>query len=230
MANDIVLMMSIAVSLMIIALLFYVDRIFRVSVSDFWETEAIETPITLALGLVILAIILSMINIGIVSSPIPIDMNVTGVLIPLVVSVYIVLSRRVKARSALFSIITVSAITFPLAYVTMNGISIAIFLWLLPVSISALLGYLLGKTKEPMSVASLAYLSASMGMLIGGDLANIPNFISSGGSSLVLGAGGLMDFVFLAGPFSVAILWGVLGAWMTIKKRTRFRFIVPKRG
>jgi uncharacterized membrane protein len=228
MADNIVFIVTIATSLMLILLLFYMQRLLRTSIVDLWETESIETPIALAIGLVVLAIILSLINIGVVSSPIPISMNVTGLLIPLAFSIYIVLSKKVKAKVALVSILTVSAITFPLASVTMNNISIGVPLWFIPVSVSAILGYFLAREREMMSAASLAYLSASIGMLVGGDLVNIPRFISSGGSSLTLGGNGLMDFVFLAGPFSIALLWGAQGALTVIKKRHEFRTLTTK--
>jgi len=228
MADNIVFIVTIATSLMLILLLFYMQRLLRTSIVDLWETESIETPIALAIGLVVLAIILSLINIGVVSSPIPISMNVTGLLIPLAFSIYIVLSKKVKAKVALVSILTVSAITFPLASVTMSNISIGVPLWFIPVSVSAILGYFLAREREMMSAASLAYLSASIGMLVGGDLVNIPRFISSGGSSLTLGGNGLMDFVFLAGPFSIALLWGAQGALTVIKKRHEFRTLTTK--
>jgi uncharacterized membrane protein len=228
MADNIAFIVTIATSLMLILLLFYMQRLLRTSIVDLWETESIETPIALAIGLVVLAIILSFINIGIVSSPIPISMNVTGLLIPLAFSIYIVLSKKVKAKAALVSILTVCAITFPLASVTMSDISIGVPLWFIPVSVSAILGYFLAREREMMSAASLAYLSASIGMLVGGDLVNIPRFISSGGSSLTLGGNGLMDFVFLAGPFSIALLWGAQGALTVIKKRHEFRTLTTK--
>lgn len=78
MADNIVFIVTIATSLMLILLLFYMQRLLRTSIVDIWETESIETPIVLAIGLVVLAIILSFMNIGIVSSPIPISMNCHG--------------------------------------------------------------------------------------------------------------------------------------------------------
>jgi uncharacterized membrane protein len=222
-------MVSIATALMLIILLIYLQRLLRVSIADFWENESIETPLLLGLGLVFIAILLSFINIGIIDDPIPLSINITGALIPLAISIYIIASKRVNFIPALASILIVTPVAYFLASITSKAISIDTVLWFLPVAVSGVLGYFWAKDKESLSSASLTYLAASMGMLIGGDLARIPTFISVGGQSLILGGGGLMDFVFLAGPFSIAMLWSVQGIWAFLKKH-RVQTLIPKRG
>lgn len=228
MAENLVIVVSIATALMIILLFLYLQRLLRTLIVEFWETESIETPVTMAIGLVFLAIMLSFIDIRIVDSPIPISMNVTGSLIPIVLCTYILVSKRVRLKAAFASIFGVTAITYPFSTIAQEGISIEVALWFIPLFASAILAYIFAGNRDLISSASIAYLSASIGMLIGGDLVNIPRFISSGGSSLTLGGNGLMDFVFLAGPFSIALLWGAQGALMVIKKRHEFRTLTTK--
>ena len=44
-------------------------------------------------------------------------------------------------------------------------------------------------------------------MLLGGDLLHLPEIIGEGSVSFVIGAGGLMDFVFLSGVIALAMAW-----------------------
>jgi uncharacterized membrane protein len=230
MADNLVVMVSIATALMLILLLVYLQRLLRVTIADFWENESIETPLTIGLGLVFFAILLSFINIGIVQDPIPLSINVTGAIIPLFISIYIITSKRVNLVAALASILIVTPTAFLVTSVSSEAITVNIVLWLLPVAVSGVLGYFWAKNKEQLSSASLAYFAASMGMFIGGDLARIPTFVSAGGHSLILGGSGLMDFVFLAGPFSIAVLWVMYGTWTLLKKKSTFRNLIPGHG
>jgi uncharacterized membrane protein len=100
-----------------------------------------------------------------------------------------------------------------------DGIGISFPFWLIPSGVAGLCGYYFSSGRNLLEMAALAYAASSIGILIGGDLAHIPEFAASSGNGFVLGAGGIADFVFLAGVVSIAILGTGQIAFAAIRKR-----------
>ncbi len=82
---------------------------------------------------------------------------------------------------------------------------------LIPAGVAAACGYLFtrGTDRDAAIIqgGAIAYVAGSMGMFIGGDLLHLPDLLATGGSSLVLGTGGILDFVFLTGVVSLFMVW-----------------------
>lgn len=186
-------------------------RFSRSSLNDLWGEESWAEPVEYASLAALAAIIFSFVNLRVVDYPVPISLNVTGVLIPLVMTALIVALRKIRIIDLIISSAIVTFAAFFLAEVGQGSIVLAFPLWLIAFAIVAACGYLVSEKKDLVSTASLAYASGSIGMFVGGDLLNMGPFISAGREGLVLGAAGILDFVFLSGIIAIAMLWGAQG-------------------
>jgi len=219
MVDSVVLVVTVASGLILVAMAMSVRGLFRSSIWDFSETESLSTPFAYALLVVIFAAVMSFIDLRINESPVPISLNVAGILIPSTVSLYLIFSRRVRVVGASLSTLAVAVVAYCLAIVTPEGILMDFPFWTLPVTVAVVSGYAAAKDSNPMNMAATAYVAGSVGVLIGGDLMNLGRFVSVGGSSLTLGAGGMLDFVFLTGIFAVAALWVLYALWSSVVKK-----------
>lgn len=219
MVDNVALMVTVAVASVMLIMFLYLQRLLRSSIMEMWESESLELPYVYAGGLVLAAIVFSFFSLRIIDSPLIVSVNITGLLAPVVVSVSILLLRKVKALAALASVAMVAIAAFLVTSVSSDSIFIEFPRWLAPVAVATVCGHFTAKDKEPVSRWALAYVAGSMGVLIGGDLAKIPEFVGKGGDYLVLGGGGLLDFVFLIGIFSIAALWAAEGAAAYIRRR-----------
>lgn len=230
MANNIAMLIAVTFALILLFMFLYIQRLLSNSVMDMWESESPEAPYVYAAGLVLGAIVLSLFSLRIIEDPLVVSINITGFLVPISVAIYIVMFRKVTALAALSSIVFVAAVAFLVTNVTSGAIVIEFPWWLGPVAVAAICGHYGAKDDNPLSSAALAYLGASMGVLVGGDLAKIPEFVARGGDYLVLGGGGMLDFVFLLGVFAVAALWGTRWAVDYIRRRLPGRSELAEQG
>jgi uncharacterized membrane protein len=212
MADNIAMLVAVTFALILLFMFLYIQRLLSNSVTDMWESESLEAPYVYAAGLVLGAIVLSFFSLRIIEDPLVVSINITGFLVPISVAICIVMLRKVTALATLISIVLVAAVAFFVTNVTSGAIVIEFPWWLAPVAVAAICGYSGAKDSDPLNYAALAYVAGSMGVLVGGDLAKIPEFVARGGYYLVLGGGGMLDFVFLLGVFAVAALWGTLWA------------------
>jgi uncharacterized membrane protein len=165
------------------------------------------------------ALLLSFVNIRILDAPVPVSLNVTGVLIPTSVSLLLIILRKVKLFPAILSMLVVSIFAFFMASAGPGGIRTDFPFWLVPSGMAALCGYYFSSGKNPLEMASLSYAAGSIGMLLGGDVAHVPAYAASSSNEIALGAGGISDFVFLAGIVSIAMLWSGRLVYVALKKR-----------
>jgi hypothetical protein len=189
------------------------------SLNELWEEESWVEPVVYAMLACLAALLLSFVNVRVLGDPVPISLNVTGVFIPLSISLMLIILRKVNLLATFFSVVLVSICAFLLAGVGPDGIGISFPFWLVPSGVAGLCGYYFSSRRNLLEMAALAYAASSIGILIGGDLAHIPAFAASSGNGFVLGAGGIADFVFLAGVVSIAILGTGQIAFAAIRKR-----------
>jgi len=119
-------------------------------------------------------------------------LNVGGALIPILVSLYLV-ARTGMYKRMLVGVAVVAAVVHSLAQVV-PGVGIAVPM-IVPPLVAAGVAVLLSFRRAP----PLAYVSGSMGTLIGADLLNLGQIARLGAPVVSIGGAGTFDGVFLTG-------------------------------
>jgi uncharacterized membrane protein len=119
-------------------------------------------------------------------------LNVGGALIPILVSIYLLARTRLYWRM-LVGVALVAAVVNSLARIV-PGVGIVVPMFLPPL-VAAGVGLLLAFRAAP----PVAYVSGSMGTLIGADLLNLGKIADLGAPVVSIGGAGTFDGVFLTG-------------------------------
>jgi len=127
-----------------------------------------------------------------------IAVNVGGAVIPSVLSLYLLLKNWVWGSAAIATLIVTIA-CYLLAQ-PVPGIGIALP-FLAPPIIAALAALLVART----NVAAVAYISRSLGTLIGADLLNLGRIQGLGAPVVSIGGAGTFDVIFLTGIMAVLL-------------------------
>jgi uncharacterized membrane protein len=127
-----------------------------------------------------------------------IAVNVGGAVIPTLLSLYLVWKHRLWVR-AFIAVIGAAAICHSLAS-PVRGVGIAIPVFVPPIA-AAIIALLL----SPRRAAPLAYVTGSMGTLIGADLLNLDKVQGLGAPVASIGGAGTFDGIFLTGILAVLI-------------------------
>jgi uncharacterized membrane protein len=122
--------------------------------------------------------------------------NVGGAIIPTILSVYLVIKNRIYLGAAA-GVIVVTAAVHALAY-PVRGVGIAEPVFAPPL-IAAAAGLLFSRRCSP----ALAYVSGSLGTLIGADLLNLDRIRGLGAPVASIGGAGTFDGIFLTGILAV---------------------------
>jgi uncharacterized membrane protein len=137
-----------------------------------------------------------------------IAVNVGGAIIPALLSLYLVAKNRLYGRGVL-GIAIVTTVVHLMAY-PVKGVGIAEPTFIPPL-IAAGVGLMLSR----QFAAPLAYVSGSMGTLIGADLLNLGKIPGLGAPIASIGGAGTFDGIFLTGILAV-----LLAAVFSGKRRT----------
>jgi uncharacterized membrane protein len=143
--------------------------------------------------------------------PFYLAINLGGAIIPLAISVHLVLARRVSALKAVIGIVIVTILTYHLAApVPYQGIVLPF--WISP-ALAAICGLVIARGYSSGAPA-LAYISGSIGTLLGADIMNLltPGVLpalspvgmqTSRPLVLSIGGAGVFDGIFLTGILAV---------------------------
>jgi uncharacterized membrane protein len=118
--------------------------------------------------------------------------NVGGALVPVLLSLYLFLRLPMRGRM-LLGTAAVAVIVHALARI-LPGVGIAVPMFIPPLA-AAVVGLALAFRRAP----PVAYVSGSMGALIGADLWNLPQIAEIGVPVVSIGGAGTFDGVFLTG-------------------------------
>jgi uncharacterized membrane protein len=132
-----------------------------------------------------------------------IAVNLGGALIPVALSLYLLAKHRLWRRG-LLATACVSAICHWLAY-PVPGLGVAIPVFVPPLATAAVALVLSIGGRAPRIAAPLAYISGSLGTLIGADLLNLGNVPGLGAPIASIGGAGTFDGIFLTGILAVLI-------------------------
>jgi uncharacterized membrane protein len=127
-----------------------------------------------------------------------IAVNVGGALIPTILSIYLMVKNRLYVKS-LIGVAIVAAIVHQMAH-AVPGVGIAMPP-LIPPLLAAGVALLLSRQAAP----ALAYISGSLGTLIGADLLNLGMVQGLQAPVLSIGGAGTFDGVFLTGILAVLL-------------------------
>jgi uncharacterized membrane protein len=176
---------------------------------DFYEGSPWTEPIVSSLIVVGVLVFFSVFDVRFLDGAFSLDLNITGVLVPIVISSYILVHRYKSWKWLVASTVVVALLAYPLTEIRWGMIVIGLPQWLIPTTAAALFGRYLARDNMMLG-ASVAYFSGCMGMLIGGDLMHMSPLVVAG-SELVIGAGGILDFIFLPGVVAGAMVVASLG-------------------
>ena len=132
-----------------------------------------------------------------------IAVNVGGAVIPTLMSIYLLVRNMVWIEGAIATAI-VTAVTHWLAEpVPGVGIAEPIFV---PAAVTAIVSVLLSYARAaPEKAAPLAYISGSLGTLIGADLLNLDRINGLGAPVASIGGAGTFDGIFITGILAVLL-------------------------
>ena len=130
--------------------------------------------------------------------------NVGGALVPIFVSVYALFKTPLALIPSVIGTVIVAIVTHHFAYL-LQGVGIAVPLFIPPLA-AALVALFLGKTMRVSRVAHvIAYVSGSLGTLIGADLMNLHRIAYLGAPVASIGGAGTFDGVFLTGIVAILL-------------------------
>jgi len=127
-----------------------------------------------------------------------IAVNVGGAVIPTLLSLYLLLKNWIWSSAAVATLV-VTVACYLLAQ-PVPGIGIALP-FLVPPIIAAMAALLVARTNEP----AVAYVSGSLGTLIGADLLNLGRIQGLGAPVMSIGGAGTFDGIFLTGIMAVLL-------------------------
>lgn len=133
-----------------------------------------------------------------------IAINLGGAIIPIVLSLYLLAKKNIWIPGIIATAI-VSAVCYSLAR-PVEGAGITIPIFIPPLS-ACLIACLLAWTQAP----AVAYVSGSLGTLIGADLLNIDKIQELGTPVASIGGAGTFDGIFVTGVLAV-VLASIVGA------------------
>ena len=125
--------------------------------------------------------------------------NVGGCLIPAAFSIYLLTREPLPWAPVLFGIVTIAAVSRLISR-PMPGIGIGMPMFVPPV-IAAILALLLDSAHS----APLAYVSGTLGVIIGADLLRIPDIRKLGTPFASIGGAGTFDGIFITGVVAVLL-------------------------
>ncbi|RJP25338.1 MAG: DUF1614 domain-containing protein [Candidatus Abyssobacteria bacterium SURF_5] len=125
--------------------------------------------------------------------------NVGGALIPTLVSIFLLVKMDHVLRAVL-AVVVVSALSFYFATLV-PGVGITIPAFIPPVT-AALCAILLCRKEAPQ----IAYISGSLGTLIGADLLNLGNIAVLGSEFVSIGGAGTFDGIFFSSIIAVLLV------------------------
>jgi uncharacterized membrane protein len=205
MEGNILIILLVAVFMMALVLVQILYGFSFISVMELEEYESWSDAFGWGILITFTLLVISFFQMEILSGEPSVSANITGVMVPVGVSLYLLATKNVRLVQALLATTVVAIVSFPLVQVRDGSLAMEFPLWLLPAVVAASLAYFLAKG-DGMKKAALAYFSGSMGVFLGGDLLRLWSTPSLAKGRILLGADGLLDFVFLMGVVAVAML------------------------
>ena len=133
-----------------------------------------------------------------------IAVNVGGALIPIVLSVWILVSNRSFWQTAAATVLVILVTNRVARRVPGKGIEMPA---LLPPAVAAFAAVVLSGGSGRGEATAIAYVAGTMGTLIGADVLNLRNLRDMGPGVMSIGGAGVFDGVFLSGIVAAFLSW-----------------------
>ncbi len=135
-----------------------------------------------------------------------IGVNLGGAVLPVIISLYLMFRNRVFLRS-LVGIAVVAYVTYNVTHVVPSQGIVSEFPWWLLPPLAASFYSVAVAVRNKKKAASTAYVSGTMGALIGADFLHLKELLSvpGQGNMAVIGGAAILDMVFLTGIVAVIV-------------------------
>jgi len=137
-----------------------------------------------------------------------IGINTGGAIIPILLSIYLTRKNKIPLKKIGVGILIVTVITFFVTYpVAEEGIISPFPFWLLPAIFASFASIFLS-WKIFKQAAPLAYISGTIGVLIGADFFHLPQLLNihiEKSTFAVIGGANVFDMVFITGILAVIV-------------------------
>ena len=141
-----------------------------------------------------------------------VGINTGGAIIPIVLSIYLAIKKKIQLKNILFGILVVTIITYSVTRVVPEQGIVSPFPYFLLPAIFASLASIFLSWKNHRVAAPLAYISGTIGVLIGADFLHLYELLISptgAATPAIIGGANVFDMVFITGVLAV-IVDGVL--------------------
>lgn len=134
--------------------------------------------------------------------------NMGGAVIPLLISFYLAVKKRLSLLHMSLGVVAVTLVTFFVTYPDPEKGIVSVFpYWLLPAFTASILSVSV-YWRDCQKAAPLAYLSGTVGVLMGADLFHLPALLSYRVDHIVnavIGGANVFDMIFITGIIAVLI-------------------------
>jgi uncharacterized membrane protein len=137
-----------------------------------------------------------------------VGINVGGALIPILLSAYLTVKKNIPLKKIIIGILIVIIIAFFVTQLVPDRGIVAFFpYWLLPAFFASISSVIMLR-KDFIKAAPLAYVSGTIGVLIGADFLRLPellNYSVEKATSAIIGGAVVFDMIFITGIIAVIL-------------------------
>lgn len=137
-----------------------------------------------------------------------IGINTGGAVIPIILSIYLYIKNKLEMKKVLVGIMIVAVITYFVTFPDpQKGIVSRFPFWLLPVFFASLASIIL-LWHDKRKAAPFAYISGTIGVLIGADVFQLFSLLQSelpSAKNAIIGGTDIFDMVFITGILAVIV-------------------------
>ena len=137
-----------------------------------------------------------------------VGINVGGAIIPILLSIYLTIKKKIPLKKIALGILIVTIIAFFVTQpVATRGIVATFPYWLLPAFFASLASAFLS-WEDFIRAAPLAYISGTIGALIGADFLHLPELLGQPIENVtpaVIGGAVIFDMIFITGIIAVIL-------------------------
>ena len=148
-----------------------------------------------------------------------IGLNIGGALIPILLSVYLTVKKKISLLKIVVGTTAVAIVTYLVTFPDpQKGIVSPFPFWLLPAVVAGFISAVISY-KNYRKASPLAYISGVLGVLIGADVLHLWEFLSypaSGIETAIVGGASVFDMIFITGILAV-----IVDGLLMIRRRRR---------
>ena len=142
-----------------------------------------------------------------------VGVNIGGAIIPILLSIYLTIKKKIPLKYVAIGILVVTIISYIVTTSVPNrGIVSTFPFWLLPALFASISSIVLLR-KDFIKAAPLAYISGTIGVLIGADFLRLPELLGYSVEKVtpaIIGGAVVFDMIFITGIIAVILDGAIL--------------------